>query len=300
MNAIKINNFTKIYKRKSKKVNAVKNLSFAINQGEIFGFLGPNGAGKSTTIKAIMGLITPTKGEILINGVSSQNPQSRKKVGYLPENPSFIDSLSGLDLLLFSATMHGIDKKTAKVQAYKLLEELGLKDAAKRPIRTYSKGMVQKVGFAASIIFDPDILILDEPMSGLDPISRYEFKNKFKELKQKGKTIFFSSHIIPDVEDLCNRIAVINRGSLIDIFEMESIKVLSTSGYEIFFKGNVCFDSEVLPGEIKKITVPSKDLLNTLENLKSKGEVEIVSINPLQEDLETIFVEIINKSKING
>lgn len=225
---IKIKDLKKVYKQRTKEIRALNGISFSINKGEIFGFLGPNGAGKSTTIKIIMGLIKPTSGKVLINGIDVSNPTSRKKVGFLPENPSFVDTIKGKELLLFSASMYGIEKNIAEEKAEELLELLSLEDARDREMRKYSKGMIQKIGFASSIIHDPDILILDEPMSGLDPVGRRQFKEIFKRLRTKGKTIFFSSHIIPDVEDLCDRVAIINNGELIRIIERSEMKDLES------------------------------------------------------------------------
>ncbi len=223
---IKIIELQKIYKQRSKKINALKGINLNINKGEIFGFLGPNGAGKSTTIKIMAGLIKPTQGKVLINNKRSENPNSRRRLGFLPENPSFIETLKGRELLLLSAKIHGIIEQDAKEKIDYILKLLSLYDAAQREIRKYSKGMIQKIGFASCIIHDPDILILDEPLSGLDPIARYQFKKIFRDLKDKGKTIFFSSHIIPDVEDLCDRIAIINKGKLAIILERSEIKNL--------------------------------------------------------------------------
>jgi len=294
MEAIKINKLTKFYIQKRKKIKAIDNISFSVKKGEIFGFLGPNGAGKSTTIKIMMGLIKPTSGDVYINDVYFTKPESRVKLGFLPENPNFLDTITGRDFLFFSAKINGLNKVLAKKRVSKLLEEFSLKDAASKAIRKYSKGMLQKICFAASIIHDPDILILDEPLSGLDPMGRYHFKQVFKKFREMGKTIFFSSHILPDVEDLCNRVAIIKKGKVIDILDLEKIKYLTVYGYEIMFKDllELYKDTEVVKENIKKIKVDKQNLWSTLEDLKTKN-VEIVSINPLKKDLENLFVEII-------
>ncbi len=220
--AIEVKGLTKYYKQKRRKIKALNSISFEVYKGEIFGFLGPNGAGKSTTIKIILDLIRPDKGDVFICGINSRDPSCRSKLGFLPENPSYIDTLSGKQLLEFSAKMHGFEDIKDKV--LELLKEFDLLDAKDRMIRKYSKGMIQKIGFASVLIFDPEILILDEPMSGLDPIGRFLFKKKFKELKERGKTIFFSSHILPDVEDLCDRVAIINKGEIVKILRLEELK----------------------------------------------------------------------------
>lgn len=223
---IKVIGLKKIYKQRSKRIIAVDGLYFSIKEGEILGFLGPNGAGKTTTIKIMVGLVRPTEGKVLINDVDFTDPASRRKIGFLPENPSFIDTIKGKELLLFSADIYGIKRKEAEKRANRLLKLLSLEDASDREIRRYSKGMIQKIGFAVSIIHEPDILILDEPMSGLDPTARYQFKQIFKELRDGGKTIFFSSHIIPDVEDLCDRIVIIDKGKIVRIIDKQEIKDL--------------------------------------------------------------------------
>ncbi len=236
--AIRIVGLKKTYRQRKRKVEALKGLSFEVKRGEILGFLGPNGAGKSTTIKIMVGLIKPTQGKVLINNIEATNPKSRQKLGFLPENPSFIDTIKGRELLLFSADIHGIEKEEAEKRADDLLRLFDLEDAAGREIRKYSKGMTQKIGFSASIIHEPDILILDEPMSGLDPVARYQFKQILKELKDKGKTIFFSSHIIPDVEDLCDRVVIVNKGKIVRIIDKPEMKGLE----ELFVKitSNLC------------------------------------------------------------
>lgn len=223
---IKVIGLKKIYKQRSKRIIAVDGLYFSIKEGEILGFLGPNGAGKTTTIKIMVGLVRPTEGKVLINDVDFTDPASRRKIGFLPENPSFIDTIKGKELLLFSADIYGIKRKEAEKRANRLLKLLSLEDASDREIRRYSKGMIQKIGFAVSIIHEPDILILDEPMSGLDPTARYQFKQIFKELRDGGKTIFFSSHVIPDMEDLCDRIVIIDKGKIVRIIDKQEIKDL--------------------------------------------------------------------------
>jgi len=229
---VKVINLKKVYKQKFKEIKAIDGVSFSIKKGEILGFLGPNGAGKSTTLKIMLGLIKATEGKVFINDIEVPAPESRKKIGFLPEHPSFVDTLKGKEVLMFSGLLHNMDKKEIKKKVQELLAIFDLEDAAEREVRKYSKGMLQKIGFASAIIHEPDLLILDEPMSGLDPVARYQFKNMFKQLRKKGKTIFFSSHIIPDVEDLCDRVIIINNGKIVQILDKNEIKNLE----EIFIK----------------------------------------------------------------
>lgn len=215
MEVIKFSNVSKIYKTGSfkKDVYALKDLNLTVNKGEVFGFIGPNGAGKTTTIKLLTGLIYPTSGSIEINGISSKNYMSRKSLGFLPESPHFYEYLTGYEYLDLIASMHYISGKKEKI--YESLELVGLIDAKDLRIRKYSRGMGQRLGIAQAILGDPDILLLDEPLSGLDPFGRRDVRKIIEILKDKGKTIFLSSHIMDDVERIATRVAIIKSGSVI-------------------------------------------------------------------------------------
>jgi ABC-2 type transport system ATP-binding protein len=193
----------------------VHDLSFSLPAHTVLGFLGPNGAGKSTTIKMIMDFIRPESGWITINGIDSKKTEARKRIGFLPEHPYFYDNLTAREFLFLLGKMAGMTKKDINNRTEILLERLNLTEAATRYLRTYSKGMLQRVGFAAALIHDPDLLILDEPLSGLDPIGRHMIISLLFELKEAGKTLFFSSHILNDIERLCDNIAIINQGRLL-------------------------------------------------------------------------------------
>jgi ABC-2 type transport system ATP-binding protein len=197
-----------------KRVDAVKKVSFSVQEGEIFGLLGPNGAGKTTTIKTMMGLIRPSSGKIQLSGIDSSNPNARASVGYLPENPYFHEYLNPLELLTFHGKLAGMSTASIRERRELLIEKVGLKDAAKRPLRKFSKGMLQRIGVALALISDPKILILDEPMSGLDPVGRRFMVDLMSDLNRQGKTILFSSHILSDVERLCRRVVILNKGEV--------------------------------------------------------------------------------------
>ena len=216
MPLIEMDSLTKIFKKEfsRKKIYALNSLTLTINEGEVFGFLGPNGAGKSTTIKLLLNLIRPTSGSLSIMGRNSSEKSVRKLIGYLPENPFFYDHLSAKELLWFGGKSCGMDNRTIKERTLSLLEELELVHAMKRPLRSYSKGMVQRAGLALALIHDPKILILDEPMSGLDPMGRKKVFDLILNLKNNGKTVFFSSHILHDIERLCDRAAILINGNL--------------------------------------------------------------------------------------
>ncbi|MFZ5776521.1 MAG: ABC transporter ATP-binding protein [Thermodesulfobacteriota bacterium] len=199
----------------SSRKAAIHDLSFTVPEKTVLGFLGPNGAGKSTTIKMVMDFIRPDKGDIRIFGQSHRESVSRKRVGFLPEHPYYYDNLTARELLDFLGKAAGIPASLIRSRGDALLDRLQLVDAADKLLRSYSKGMQQRAGFAAALLHDPDLLILDEPLSGLDPIGRHMIITLLMELKQQGKTIFFSSHILNDIERLCDSVAILNQGRLL-------------------------------------------------------------------------------------
>jgi len=213
---IKISCISKQFKEgvTSRKVKALDNLSLEIEQGQIFGFLGPNGAGKSTAIKILINLIFPDSGRATIRGMDVGDKNVRRFVGYLPENPYFYDYLTAEELLWFGGKSSGMAKLEIAERSNLLLDKVQLLEARKRPLRTYSKGMVQRAGLALALIHNPEVVILDEPMSGLDPIGRKMVGDIILELKAEGKTVFFSSHILSDVERFCDQIGIIVGGRL--------------------------------------------------------------------------------------
>lgn len=198
----------------AKRVIALDCLSLNIERGEVFGFLGPNGAGKSTTIKILINLIYPDSGRATIMGTDVSDKNIRRFVGYLPENPYFYDYLTAEELLWFGGKASGMTKTEIVERTELLLDKVMLLEARKRPLRTYSKGMVQRAGLALALIHNPEVVILDEPMSGLDPIGRKMVGDIILELKSEGKTVFFSSHILSDIERFCDKVGIIVGGKL--------------------------------------------------------------------------------------
>ena len=196
---------------------AVADLSITLSQGEVFALLGPNGAGKTTIIKLITGLIRPTSGQITINNLPSSSTAAKQITGYLPEQPQFYRYLNTKELLELAGGLFGLDRQTASRRSIELAKRVGLAADLKRSIGQFSKGMHQRLGLAVALINDPPLLILDEPLDGLDPIGRADFKKLILELKGRGKTIFFSSHILADVAEIGDRVAIINRGRLLKI-----------------------------------------------------------------------------------
>lgn len=233
MSTIEINSVYKSFKSglKLKKKTAASDISLSLEPGDVYGIIGRNGAGKSTILKMILGFIKPDSGTITISGNSPENPKSRQNIGYLPENPYFYDHLTADELLSFSTTASGADKKTAKKNIETLLKRVGLFEVRKQKLRTYSKGMTQRAGLCFALVHNPEIVILDEPMSGLDPLGRKMVIDLINDLKEQGKTILFCSHILNDVERICDKIAIMDKGKLKGVFTKDQI----SSGIEALF-----------------------------------------------------------------
>jgi ABC-2 type transport system ATP-binding protein len=213
---IQIINLKKYFKQDLRKRNLViDDLSLEIQKGEVFGFLGPNGAGKSTVIKILLDFIRPSSGSVSIKGLSVQVPGVRKAIGYLPENPFFYDHLTGEEILRFGGKAAQMPKEKLANRIQELLTRLKLLEYKDQLIRTYSKGMVQRIGLALALVHDPEICILDEPMSGLDPLGRRLVADLILDMRKQGRTVFFSSHILSDIENLCDRVGILNKGKLI-------------------------------------------------------------------------------------
>jgi len=197
-----------------KNTLALSDVSLKVSGKEIFGIVGPNGAGKSTLLKILLGLVKPTSGNVSINGIPVADIRSRQHVGYLPENPCLYDSLNVVDHLYFIARLYFFSKDQMRQRISVVLSQVGLSEVAKRPLRTYSKGMVQRAALACALFTEPDLLILDEPMSGLDPLGRKMVLDIIQEYNSRGNTVLFCSHVLNDVERICDRIAIMNKGQL--------------------------------------------------------------------------------------
>ena len=215
MTPIALNKIDKSYPVGFGRRKILHGISLQIRRGEVFGFIGPNGAGKSTLINLLMGFTRPDRGDVRVHGHVPSKPKARRQIGYLPEGPRFYENLNAEELLRFGCSAAGLNRKQAEENIDPLLDRLEILNVKKRAISTYSKGMKQRLGLALAMIHDPETLILDEPMSGLDPLGRSLLKNIVLDLKQRGKTIFFSSHILNDVETLCDRIGLIHKGRIL-------------------------------------------------------------------------------------
>lgn len=213
--SIKLHSICKEYKSTQfQKKRIIKNISLDIASGKIYGFVGPNGAGKSTTIKIALDLIRAGAGDVNFLGMNNRMPESRSCLGFVPEEPSLYDHLSGLEFLQFSASLADVPKKDRRENALSLLERVGLSHAGKQRLRSYSKGMKQRLVIAQALLGDPDLIIMDEPLSGLDPVGRMEIKELIASIGKQGKTVFFSSHILSDVESICDQVAIIMDGEI--------------------------------------------------------------------------------------
>lgn len=286
MHAIEMENLSKTFKgKRGSKVEALMGLSLQVGKGEVFGFLGPNGAGKSTTIKTLMGLLRPTMGAARIMGVEVTSHLSRRHVGYLPENPAFYDFLTAEEYIRFVGKTFDMPDSLLSARADEVLKILELWDARKRPMRSYSKGMVQRVGLAQVLIHDPDVFILDEPMSGLDPLGRALVKQIILDLKTRGKTVFFSTHITSDVETVCDRVAIIVNGTLQRVERVETILTEGIVGYMVRLKGKGGTGH-------RELQIAKDELSAFMVKAQADGE-EIALIEPNRKSLEEFFLDIV-------
>lgn len=308
MLALEITNLTKDYNVgfwRKRPVRALNDLNLQVGLGESFGFLGPNGAGKTTTLKILMRLIYPTTGEAKILGCPLDDMQMRSRIGYLPEQPYFYDYLTARELLVYCAKIFGLNKAEALQRTDELLKRVGLWEAADKQLRKYSKGMLQRAGLAQALINDPDVLFLDEPMSGLDPLGRREVRDLIASLRAQGKTVFFSSHVLSDVEALCDRVAIMNKGCLIESGRLSDILKSRTNELEAVVTGV----SEAVLNELRTLATQitpapegahirvrdDKDIEALLQLVRRAGG-RLVSVNPVRESLEELFVREVSEN----
>lgn len=288
--AIEILHLNKTFRgKRGVLVAALHDLSLEVEQGEVFGFLGPNGSGKSTTIKTLMGLITPTSGTARILGISASEPHARRHVGYLPENPAFYDYLGAEEYLALVGNIYRMEPGRLRKQSEAVLRRLDLWEARKRPMRGYSKGMVQRVGLAQVLLHDPLVCVLDEPMSGLDPLGRALVKELILELKALGKCIFFSTHITSDVEEVCDRVGVILQGRLQRVEKITTIHQQGIIDYRLLLKGRQ-------GGKDEELFVSCDSLSTTLAKLETERR-EVVLVEPRRKTLEKFFLDIVHTDK---
>jgi len=308
MAAIEIEHLTKDFYAgfwRKRPIRALDGLSLRVEAGEIFGFLGPNGAGKTTTLKLLMNLIRPTAGSARILGQPVDSVSMRRNIGYLPENPYFYDHLTPEELLTYIGTLFGIRQPVLRKKILELLETVGLAEARKLQLRKFSKGMVQRVGIAQALINDPEVVFLDEPMSGLDPLGRREVRLVISSLRTRGATVFFSSHILPDVEALCDRVAIMNRGKLLELGALLDILKVKIQGHEIILAHVQPAVLEALRPMCEEITLMSDRVhiraatsrqAGAIVSQAVSGGAELVSVNPIRASLEEYFFQEVKKS----
>ena len=299
---ISISNLSKIFRgKKGKRVQALQDLSLDIREGEVFGFLGPNGAGKSTTIKTLMGLIRPSAGEARLFGVPAGDPSARRRVGYLPENPAFYDFLTAREYLRFVGTSFKMPPAAIREESARVLALLDLEAAADRPMRGYSKGMVQRLGLAQTLLHGADLFILDEPMSGLDPLGRALVKEIILDLKKKGKTVFFSTHVTADVERVCDRIGVVVGGVLQEERVVSDLLQEGVDGYFCRVRGGERSFSEAFgpvscTDGVREVFVERGRFdAFAAELLKHGGAFDL--IEPRRRDVEDYFLALVRKAE---
>lgn len=299
---IKTESLTKIFKVgfRGRRVTALKDLNLEVRKGEIFGFLGPNGAGKTTTIKILMGLIYPTKGRAWLMGKPVGDVSVKGKVGFLPENPHFYDYLTGREFLNFYAELLKIPKKERKWKIEDLFSLVGLNGAEDLQLRRYSKGMIQRIGIAQALLNNPELVILDEPMSGLDPIGRKEVRDIILRLKDEGRTVFFSTHILPDVEQICDRVGILVRGGLRSVGKIDELLGTYIKTIEITVKGILEEALEAIEPYVDKVLKRDDSFLLSI---KREEDVELVvdlirrsggriySLLPQRASLEEYFMK---------
>jgi ABC-2 type transport system ATP-binding protein len=292
-----------------RRVEAVRGLNLEVESGEIFGFLGPNGAGKTTTIKMLLSLIYPSAGTATLLGQPIGDVKTRSRIGFLPEQPYFYDYLAGREFLDFFSRFFDLEPAVRRQRVQGLLERVGLAASAKLPLRKYSKGMLQRLGMAQALLNDPELVILDEPMSGLDPRGRKEIRDLILELKKQGKTIFFSTHILPDVEMICDRVGIIHQGRLVQLGRLDQILSAEVESVDLQVKGlgpgsqaalEALGASALEQGGRWLIRVPGEAAAEQVLALVRQHHGKLIALNPHRETLEEYFLRQIGNQEGAG
>lgn len=307
MFAIEINGLTKEYRTgfwKTRIKRALNSLNLQVESGEVFGLLGPNGAGKTTTLKTLFRLIFPTSGTARILGKELHDRTLRQRVGYLPEQPYFYDHLSPEELLYHTGRLFGLGKDDLRRRVSQLLDRVGLTESRHVPLRRFSKGMVQRAGIAQALINEPDVIFLDEPMTGLDPLGRREVRDLILQLREEKKTVFFSTHILSDAETLCDRVAILNRGHLQGCGELRHILslgisatelILENPGAEILEEFYPLVVSMVRTGDRVRLEIRKEANIEKVLAIALRSKVKVVSLNPVKMSLEDYFLSKVSE-----
>ncbi|MGH9493071.1 MAG: ABC transporter ATP-binding protein [Terriglobales bacterium] len=307
MAAIEISGLAKTYTvgfLRKREIRALHPLSLTVEDGEVFGYLGANGAGKTTTLKLLMGIIFPTGGSARILGLDYRDPRVRAQIGFLPEQPYFYDHLTAPELLEYYAQLSGVPAAERQRRVPRMLERVGLPNVGGLALRKFSKGMLQRVGIAQAILHDPKVIFLDEPMSGLDPIGRREVRDLMQGLKDEGKTIFFSTHILSDAESLCDRVAVLHQGELRCVEKVGELTTAKHDRMEVLWQGDVALTKDLtalgaesrITGDQVRAVVPEAKLSAALDLLRN-NRARLISVTPVRTTLEDYFLERVADSK---
>jgi ABC-2 type transport system ATP-binding protein len=283
--------------------HALQPLRLTVEDGEIFGFLGPNGAGKTTTLKILMGLVFPTAGTARILDREWTDPAVKAQIGFLPEQPYFYDYLTAHELLDYYGQLSGVLARERKLRIEEVLSLVGLSDIKGLQLRKFSKGMLQRVGIAQAILHNPKLVFLDEPMSGLDPLGRREVRDLIAQLKQEGKTVFFSTHILSDAETLCDRVAIIHKGELRGVGAVEELTSSVQGKIEVIWQGTQIPTSMKalgaechVSGDNVRAVISDNQQDAAIDALR-RERLRLISITPLRTSLETYFVEKLQHSQ---
>lgn len=298
---IETENLSKIYENNK----GCRDINIAVSQGEIYGFLGPNGAGKSTFIKTIVGLLFPTSGTARILGRPIGDIEAKKKIGYLPELFKYQEWMTGLDLLSFHSSLYKLDKKNASTKIEEVLEIINLKGAENHKIGTYSKGMQQRIGIASALLCDPELLFLDEPTSALDPIGRKEVRDIMLDLKSRGKTIFLNSHLLSEVELVCDSAAIISKGTIIkqgkmnDLLEGDTVLDIHAENVnnEILNKLEKIDEDVIFDGKSIKMHVKENGEIHEVASLIIEGGGKLYGLTPHRNSLEELFIKLVERGQ---
>jgi len=277
---IEIRNLTKDYRDfwGRRKVRAVNSLSLSVNKGEVFGLLGPNGSGKTTTMKLLLGLLFPTEGEITVLGENASNVEKNERIGYLPEESYLYRFLNAEETLDFYGRLFNMPAKERRERSQELIKLVGLEKARRRQLKEYSKGMTRRIGLAQALINNPDLVLLDEPTSGLDPIGRKEMKDLIVKLRDEGQTVVICSHLLPDVQDVCDRIAILYAGEL---------KVLGK--FEDLLKSQ---------GETQLVTSQLSDTaIAEVKDVLAKHDAKLIGVDHPTSSLEDLFLKTVRESQ---
>jgi len=297
---LRLEKLTKVFEVgvRRRRLCAVDDLTLSVEKGEVFGFVGPNGAGKTTTIKMLMGLIHPTRGRAFIFDAPIPSRDARRRLGYLPEHPAYYEFLTGREALRFFAELAEVSRPNRARRCDELLDLVGLTGAADLQLRKYSKGMQQRLGIAQALVADPAFVVLDEPMSGLDPVGRKEMRDIILELKRQGKTVFFSTHILPDVEVLCDRVGIILGGRLRDVGRLGELLSPRVKSVEARLqvppsvRSQISAQAVVLAqdGDCLDLSLADEAAAAAAVRLVFAAGGRVISLTPHRETLEDFFV----------